>query len=317
MGTIYVLVTMSVLIAAGVFLTDGSRLKSLPKVLTLAASIAAIFCVGTQLGDPLLTLMEKKIAQTYGPDVIGSNKIFEHRENRSGTVTVFGYPPAPLARHLWINGQGMSSLCTETKIMAHLPILLCHNPRDVLVICFGMGTTARSCTRHDQLAVDAVEVMPDVYEAFGFFHADAAAVLSLPRLHHYVQDGRNYLLSRHKQYDVITIDPAPPIESAGTVNLYSREFFALCKSRLRPGGLVCLWVAPGPASEIRMIMRTFIDVFPQANLWRGVRYLGFYLIGPADELRIDADRFNRPRRTRRLSPICMSGTPTSRRRTSC
>jgi spermidine synthase len=293
MGTIYVLVTISVLVAAGIFLTDRNRLKRPPQVLTLAAGVIMIFWMGIQFGDPLLSLIQKKIIKTFGQQVVGVNQIFVHKENRAGTVTVFGYPPAPLARHLWINGEGMSSLCAETKIMAHLPILLCQNPRDVLVICFGMGTTARSCTRYDELSVDAVEVMPDVFESFGSFHADAASVLSLPRFHRYVQDGRNYLLSRHKQYDVITIDPAPPLESAGTVNLYSREFFALCKGRLKPGGLVCLWVAPAYASEVRMIMRTFTEVFPQATLWRGIKYPGVYLIGPADNLVIEAARFDK------------------------
>jgi len=291
MGTICVLVAISVLIAVGVFLTDGSRLRSPGKLLTLAAGFTMIFLMGERLGNVPLSLIQKKIVKTFGQQVSEVNEIFVHKENRAGTVTAFGYPQAPLARHLWINGQGMTSLCVETKILAHLPILLCNNPRDVLVICFGMGTTARSCTRYDQLSVDVVELMPDVYESFGFFHADAASVLSLPRFHPYVQDGRNYLLSRHKQYDVITIDPAPPIESAGTVNLYSREFFALCKCRLRPGGLVCLWVPPAYASEIRMIMRTFTEVFPEATLWRGIRFPGFYLIGPADNLVIDAARF--------------------------
>jgi len=291
MGTIYVLVTISVLIAAGIFLTDGNRLKRPPQVLTLAAGVIMIFWMGMQLGDPLLSLIQKKIIKEFGRQVADINKIFLHKENQAGTVTVFGYPPAPLARHLWINGVGMSALSAQPKIMAHLPILLCKNPRDVLVICFGMGTTARSCTRHEELSVDAVEVMPDVFESFGSFHADAASVLSLPRFHPYVQDGRNYLLSRHKEYDVITIDPAPPLESAGTVNLYSWEFFALCKGRLKPGGVVCLWVAPAAASEVRMIMRTFTEVFPEATLWQGVKYPGFFLIGPADHLVIDAARF--------------------------
>jgi spermidine synthase len=291
MGTIYVLVTISVLIAIGIFLTDGNRLKRPPQMLTMAAGVIMILWMGTQLGDPLLSLIQKKIIKTFGQQAAGVNKIFVHKENRAGTVTVFGYPPAPRARHLWINGEGMTALSAQTKILAHLPILLCQNPRDVLVVCFGMGTTARSCTRYEELSVDAVEVMPDVFESFGSFHADAASVLSLPRFHRYVQDGRNYLLSRHKQYDVITIDPAPPLESAGTVNLYSREFFALCKGRLKPGGLVCLWVAPAIASEVRMIMRTFTDVFPEATLWQGIKYPGFFLIGPADHLVIDAARF--------------------------
>jgi spermidine synthase len=78
---------------------------------------------------------------------------------------------------------------------------------------------------------------------------------------------------------VITIDPAPPIYSAGTVNLYTREFLELCKSRLTESGVVALWLPPAPASELMMIMKTFANVFPGASLWGGLRMPGFYLIG--------------------------------------
>ena len=80
-------------------------------------------------------------------------------------------------------------------------------------------------------------------------------------------------------YDVITIDPAPPIYSAGTVNLYTREFLELCKSKITPSGVACLWLPPGPMTELLMIMRTFVNVFPGTSLWGGFDLPGFFLIG--------------------------------------
>src|SRR5207248_6882557 len=76
-----------------------------------------------------------------------------------------------------------------------------------------------------------------------------------------------------------TIDPAPPLHSAGTVNLYTREFFELCKSRLAPGGVFCLWVPPAPETEVLMILKSFHETFPHGSLWGGLEDGGFYLVG--------------------------------------
>ena len=46
------------------------------------------------------------------------------------------------------------------------------------------------------------------------------------------------------QPEMITMDPPPPLFAAGTVNLYSRDFFALCRDRLQPGGVLCVWIQP-------------------------------------------------------------------------
>ena len=38
------------------------------------------------------------------------------------------------------------------------------------------------------------------------------------------------------RYDVILIDPPPPVEAAGSSLLYSQDFYAVVKERLQPGG---------------------------------------------------------------------------------
>jgi len=98
---------------------------------------------------------------------------------------------------------------------------------------------------------------------------------------------------REKRCDVITVDPSPPIHSAGTVNLYSREFFRLCRERLTPGGVMCLWIPPSPKSDVQMIISTFLNVFADTLLWRGPRFSGFYLIGTLRPQSIPLQRFRR------------------------
>jgi len=53
------------------------------------------------------------------------------------------------------------------------------------------------------------------------------------------------------------------------VNLYSRDFYELCRSRLQPGGLMAQWW-PLPAQneeDSRSLVRSFLDVFPHATAW--------------------------------------------------
>ncbi len=257
--------------------------------LTLASCLLLGF-----LGNPFERLLGRQMEKVYPDGLV----VYRRVEEAAGSTTAFGSVAAdPRAKQLWVDGQGMTALVTETKLMAHLPIWLAEEPRDVLVICFGMGTTVRSASRHDGIRVTAVELVPGVTECFGFFHPDGPELLRQADVHLVVGDGRNYLLARPQQVDVITIDPPPPLYSAGAVNLYSREFFALCRQRTRPTGMVCLWVPPGNRSEIRAILRTFCEAFEHVTVWEGPAQRpapgGVYLIGCRQEMRGLAEKVSR------------------------
>ena len=57
----------------------------------------------------------------------------------------------------------------------------------------------------------------------------------------HVQDGRFFLQAVPRQYDIITGEP-PPLKVAGTVNLYTEEFFSRMAARLKEGGIATLWL---------------------------------------------------------------------------
>src|SRR5262249_12688512 len=141
-----------------------------------------------------------------------------------------------------------------------------------LVICFGMGTTFRSAMSHGG-HVTAVELVPEVLDAFPVFHPDAAAVRRDPRGRLLAGDGRNFLLLTRQRFDVITIDPPPPIDGAGVNHLYSRDFLRLARSRLRPGGVMAHWIPyPGTGSGVAdwptfaRLLHSFADVFPAVEI---------------------------------------------------
>jgi spermidine synthase len=219
--------------------------------------------------------------------------IHAHYESSAGTVSAFTQEsrPPPFDKRLLVNGTGMTALCTDTKLMAHLPLLLHPEPRNVLVICFGMGTTFRSASRHDA-AVTVVELQPKVPALFDFFHEDAGKVLANPKNRVEIGDGRNYLLLSREKFSVITVDPAPPMYSAGTVNLYTREFFELCRSHLDQDGIMSLWIPGGwcMESDFRLILKTFSSVFNDYTLWHGVDGVGWFLIGSQSRIKVRPER---------------------------
>ncbi|HWX23018.1 MAG TPA: fused MFS/spermidine synthase [Candidatus Binatia bacterium] len=232
--------------------------------------------------DPFFEAIRYRI---YGGDLARRDcTIFFHKEGVEGTVTSF---EAGGNKRLWINGVGMTALATETKLMAHLPLLFTKEPKEALIICFGMGTTLRSASMYPQLHVTAVELVPEVFQTFRFYHSDAETVLKEPNVTTVAADGRNYVLLSEKKYDLITIDPAPPIFSAGTVNLYTREFLTLCRDHLAPQGIMCLWIPGRTKREIESFLKTFHTVFPNTSVWSGVHGLGFYLLGTTKPARWD------------------------------
>lgn len=239
---------------------------------SLVAGFALLFVFA---GDPYHRVMTQRVRTNFGPQA----ETYYYREGISGTTVAAGDPADPRARMLYVNGMGMTMLVSESKLMTHLPYLLAKDPKRLLVICFGMGTTFRSASRYADLHIDAVDIMPEVFDCFGSFHRDADDILKQPNVQLHSQDGRNYLLVNSSTYDVITIDPAPPIESAGTVNLYTREFFTLCRDRLTQGGVCCMWLPPAPEGELLMIMKTFSEVFADSTLWGAFEFPGLYMIG--------------------------------------
>lgn len=259
--------------------------------LVIAAPAAFVLLVTAVVGtrDPFRAAIQSRIERRVGVNALpdsnaalpASQVVHYHREGKEATITAF---EANRYKQLWVNGVGMTVLTTATKLMAHLPILMADAPQEVLVIAFGMGTTTRSASRYPNLSVTAVDIVPETFETFRFFHTDADAVLATGRVRTVANDGRNYLLLSRKQFDVITVDPAPPIWSAGTVNLYSREFFELTKSRLTPGGVVCLWFPEGTEVEVKSLLATFVSVFPHATIWNGPGGWGWYLIATLEPL---------------------------------
>lgn len=183
-------------------------------------------------------------------------------------------------RNKWllVNGVGITGLTPITKFMAHLPLaFLDRPPKNALVVCFGMGTTYRSLMSWE-IPVTAVELVPSVPRVFGFFHADGPALLASPLSNLVIDDGRRYLERTSGQYDVITLDPPPPVEAAGSSLLYSKEFYDIIRPRLRPGGILQQWLPGGDALVHASVARALKESFPYVRVFRSVEGWGYHFL---------------------------------------
>jgi spermidine synthase len=206
-----------------------------------------------------------------------SGRPVTHAEDELATVDTVG--GRPKGRRLLVGGVGMTSLTVDTKLMGYLSKTLRPDARDFLVIAFGMGGTYRSGLQLG-LRTDAVELSPTVPSRMPVFFPDGERFLNHPKGRVIISDGRNYVRLSREKYDMIAVDPAPPIESAGSVVLYTREFLTEGKARLRPGGTFMLWMPYAlPMDDFKDHVRTMAGVFRHTSLVLSPGRHGVFMFG--------------------------------------
>ncbi|MDZ7347172.1 MAG: fused MFS/spermidine synthase, partial [candidate division KSB1 bacterium] len=175
------------------------------------------------------------------------------------------------------------------KMLGCLPALLHEQPRNALVIGLGMGVTAKSLVAQGIERIDCVEINPGVVQACaGYFKDLNGNVLDLPNVHVIKDDGRSYLQMTSKKYDLITSNA---VHARLSGNLYTKEFYEICRNRLNSNGIMCQWTSTNWLSpiEFKSLITAFSAVFPHTSLWL-VNPGHLLLIGTQEPLRIPYER---------------------------
>src|SRR6266516_3202121 len=175
---------------------------------------------------------------------------------------------------LLTNAFSMSSTAPRgqryMRLFAYLPLAFRPEAEDVLLICYGCGVTADAFVRDSRLKrIDIVDISKEVFDLAGFYSGiNYSNPLRDPRVTTFVQDGRFFLQASPRQYDIISGEPPPP-KVAGSVNLYTQEFFSLMNSRLKEGGIASFWLPINQlkVEEAKAILRAFHNVFPNSSVW--------------------------------------------------
>ncbi|MFN2622250.1 MAG: hypothetical protein ABR611_05335 [Chthoniobacterales bacterium] len=197
----------------------------------------------------------------------------------------------PYYYRLVTNSYSMSGTLPRSqrymRLFAYLPLALRPESENALVIGYGVGVTADAFTRDGRLKhLDIVDISKEVFDLADLYTGPGYAnPLRDPRVTTFVQDGRFFLQASPERYDVITGEP-PPVKTAGTVNLYTQQFFSLMNRRLKDGGIASFWLPlyQLTENETKAILRAFHNAFPNASLW-ATSDLEWIMIGMKPPLR--------------------------------
>ncbi|MFH1435780.1 MAG: hypothetical protein ABIJ56_08710 [Pseudomonadota bacterium] len=147
------------------------------------------------------------------------------------------------------NGDDMS-----TQIMVSAMPILIHpeagsGKLDALLVGWGSGVSASSALTFPIRSLEVVELEKSVIDASRHFSDVTVFNFSMkefpflvhPRLKLIANDGRNYMSSGMKKYDVIISEPSNPWIT-GVSNLFTVDHFRIAGKNLKEGGIFCQWV---------------------------------------------------------------------------
>ncbi|MGE1062689.1 polyamine aminopropyltransferase [Megasphaera paucivorans] len=184
-------------------------------------------------------------------------------------------------RMLVLDGVFQTSIKDEFmyhEMIAHIPLFLHPNPKNVLIIGGGDGGAAREVVRHPEVEkVTMVDIDGKVIElSKKYFPEIAKAMLeNNPKLTVKVGDGIGFMAQAEAYYDVIIVDCSDPIGPGE--GLFTYEFYKNTYKALKPDGLFVqqtespfmhqpliqkIWKSVSEIFPITRLYTTFIPLYP-------------------------------------------------------
>jgi len=133
-----------------------------------------------------------------------------------------------------------------------------------------------------------IELEPEVLSANQRMAAERAIdPLADARVRVHIGDARGVLQLTQKRYDAIISQPSHPW-TAGASHLYTREFFAMARSRLKPDGVFVQWIGLKFVDEalLRSLMATLLSVFPHVEIYQPGAAAGLLFAASGEPLAI-------------------------------
>lgn len=206
-----------------------------------------------------------------------------YRDGVTTTVTVERWTMGQTA-HLALKNNGKVDASNgddmPTQILVGALPLLVH-PRgpenlDVSVVGWGSGVTVGTTLQFPVRRVDVIELERATLDASRYFasvnHLEYPLrdfpYVQAPRLSVINNDGRNFLATTPRKYDVVISEPSNPWIT-GVSNLFTVDHFRAASQSLAPDGIFVQWVQLYELSpdNIRTIYRTIAEVFPHVRVF--------------------------------------------------
>lgn len=273
------------------------------KNLAIAVSLSTVTIFGGYLwSNPKIgieQLGKNNLARTEINVPKSQIKLLDYKEGDFSTLSVIENKKSG-ARTLYMNGFSTATVSDSIggsaymQAMGFIPMVLHPNPKKAMVICFGTGNTTGTVALFPQVQVDAIEIDKNVLSFAHHFSKWNYNVLNKKNVRVHIQDGRTFTRWTKNKYDVITLEPMSPVQ-AGTVNLYSREFYQLAANRLNQGGLMMQWLPLHlvGSKDAQSIIKTFQEVFPHTSIWNSFLTRIVLLVGSKEQIILDNLKFKK------------------------
>jgi spermidine synthase len=226
-------------------------------VVAVAAGVLA-FVVTSPGSLPALKLSGRDRLLHLSEGAFGSVAVVEHDGHRRIKLNNFYV-------------LGGTHAAGDERLQGHIPLLLHPQPQRVAFLGLGTGISFSAIRFHPVREALALELVPEVAGAARDWFGDSnLGVLADPRARLRAEDARSFVAATRDRFDVVVGDLVVPWRR-GESSLYTRESFEAVRRVLAPGGLYCQWIPLYQISEAEFdgIAASFLDVFPQATLWRG------------------------------------------------
>jgi spermidine synthase len=213
---------------------------------------------------------------------------------------------APRYYRLVTNGYSMSGTTVPAKrymkLYVYLPLALQADAQNALLVSFGVGSTAKALTDSARLQhIDVVDISREILAMSSVIYPDADNPLHDPRVNVHIEDGRFFLGTHSRKYDLITSEPPPP-KVAGVVNLYTQEYFQAIRDHLTPNGRTTYWLPVHSLQplDVLAIIKSFCNVFEDCTLWDGAGLEWMLMGGNGASAPVSADTFTAQWRDERV-----------------
>jgi spermidine synthase len=287
-----------ILLGAGLIALAGSeglererRMRWVMGLIMVAATICLL--PGWNISKWSLGMFRVSVARAYGAEAAEAfGRLIYHADGLATTVTVERSDGVTLLK---VNGKVDASSHGDmpTQVLSGLlPVVLHKNPKDVAVIGWGSGVTPGAVLAAPIEHLDIIELEKEVVYAGRFFAEVNGEPEKDSRSRVIYDDGRNFMKATKKRYDIIISEPSNPW-IAGASALFTREFFEILNSRLRPGGLSLQWIQLYELSgrSIKALWRSYAAVFPHALVVQAHPSSNdVFLIGSQEPIKLDRAR---------------------------
>lgn len=240
--------------------------------------IGLLFMVGNQswksiVGAGLFRLRQVRLSHADIERREQAIKLMYYKDAADATVSVEESldPDQPAQILLRINGKTDASTYGDLStqyLIGHLPLLARPESKDVFVLGMGSGITAAAVLGHPIESLTMAENCEPVLEASKLFEKWNRKALQDPRTQLRREDARTVLKLTDKKYDIIINEPSNPWV-VGVGSVFSKEFYELCASRLKDGGINAQWFHIYEMHDgiVELVFRTFASVYPYVEIW--------------------------------------------------